>query len=701
MDDRADVSPPPDAQPDDRLDSWKAIAAYLKRDVTTVQRWERREGMPVHRHLHDKLGSVYAFRAEIDAWLIQRAPHREPEPSDADPGAQATVERPRPDPASQTPASVTPAPTRRRVSRAVIWLLTGMAAAGIGLAVLMEWPSARPEHAADPFASATFHSITDFDGTENAAAISRDGQFVAFLSDRDGRMDVWVTPLATGQFYNLTRGRVRELVNASVRTLGFTADGAFVTFWARGVEGAQNDDIGIWAIPTLGGAPKPFLEGAAEYDEASDNGRLVYHTPEAGDPLFVRGTDGAAGRRIYSAARGLHAHFPTWSPDGRFIYFVQGTPPEAMDIYRIAPDGTGLTRITHHQAAVSHPVFVDDRTLAYLSRLPHETGGARLYTLDLTSAGASPRALGSGFDRYASLSASSDGRRLVATLASPKSTLWRLPIGEATSTLADASPITLPTGRGSQPRLGPGYLLYVAKKGADDGLWKLVDGDAAEIWAAPDTRVVGGPALDHRHGRIALTTEKQGRTAIYVMTADGSQARVLTDRWTFEGPAAWAPDGLTLTSAVVVDGKPQLFQFPLDGEPRPLVKEFAAEPAWAPTGDFVVYSAEDIGTVFAVRAVTASGAPVALPPLTLPRGARRLRFVANAPAVVFMRGDLRHKDLWLMDLGSGAERRLTALPLDFSIRDFDISVDGREVVVERVQEHSDIVRIDRAQGDPR
>ena len=46
--------------PEDRLDSWKEIAAYLNRDVTTVQRWEKREGMPVHRHLHDRMGSVYA-----------------------------------------------------------------------------------------------------------------------------------------------------------------------------------------------------------------------------------------------------------------------------------------------------------------------------------------------------------------------------------------------------------------------------------------------------------------------------------------------------------------------------------------------------------------------------------------------------------------------------------------------------------------
>src|SRR4026209_2835728 len=65
--------PQPLAQsPEDRLDSWKEIAAYLKRDVSTVQRWEKREGMPVHRHVHDKLGSVFAFRSELDEWMNRR-----------------------------------------------------------------------------------------------------------------------------------------------------------------------------------------------------------------------------------------------------------------------------------------------------------------------------------------------------------------------------------------------------------------------------------------------------------------------------------------------------------------------------------------------------------------------------------------------------------------------------------------------------
>jgi TolB-like protein/tetratricopeptide (TPR) repeat protein len=67
-------NPPGERSFEGRLDSWKEIAAYLARDVTTVQRWEKREGMPVHRHVHDKRGSVYALPGELDAWIRGRSP---------------------------------------------------------------------------------------------------------------------------------------------------------------------------------------------------------------------------------------------------------------------------------------------------------------------------------------------------------------------------------------------------------------------------------------------------------------------------------------------------------------------------------------------------------------------------------------------------------------------------------------------------
>ncbi len=66
-----------------RLESWKEIAAYLGREVRTVQLWEKNEGLPVHRHQHSKQGSVHAFPAELDAWRAART--SSPAPADFPP----------------------------------------------------------------------------------------------------------------------------------------------------------------------------------------------------------------------------------------------------------------------------------------------------------------------------------------------------------------------------------------------------------------------------------------------------------------------------------------------------------------------------------------------------------------------------------------------------------------------------------------
>src|SRR5436305_14316989 len=57
-----------------RLDSWKEIASYLGRSEKTVRRWETGEALPIHRLLHEKRGSVYAYTGELDAWRGARKP---------------------------------------------------------------------------------------------------------------------------------------------------------------------------------------------------------------------------------------------------------------------------------------------------------------------------------------------------------------------------------------------------------------------------------------------------------------------------------------------------------------------------------------------------------------------------------------------------------------------------------------------------
>jgi Tol biopolymer transport system component len=675
---------PPSERPlEDRLDSWKEIATYLKRDVTTVQRWEKREGMPVHRHLHDRMGSVYASRADLDAWMRSRNLRVEQEN-----GNNALPPNP---PAQPQQSAISTSPARWRF----VLPLAAAAVLAIGVSLWLQ----RTEHFwQNPIADARFQTVTDFDGLEQAAAVSRDGHFVAFLSDRAGQMDVWVTQVGSGEFHNLTHGSVPELVNPSIRTLGFSPDGSLVTFWVRKPGGASSGgsnggDIGIWAVPTLGGEPRPYLEGVAEFDWSHDGSRLAYHTPGPGDPLFVTNGNVRSGDRpIFTAPAGLHSHFPLWAPDTAFLYFVQGLLPDKLNIWRIRPSGGTPERITSHVGRVTYPVLLNRRTLMYLASDP-DGSGPWLYSMDVERR--IPHRLTSGLEQYTSLAASADGRRLVLTRTTPNRTLWRLRIVDSPAAISEAKRIPLTTSTGFSPRLGPDYLLYVTATGTGESVWKLADGTSTELWRGEGAQVFGGPAISPDGRYIAFSVRQHGKTFLYVMQADGTNARIVADSLDLQGAPAWAPDSQSITSAADDHGMPHLFRVPIDGHsPAPFVREYSIDPAWSPDGSFVVYSGPDVGTKFSVKAVTAEAAPHPLPALTLTRGARHLAFLPGGRALVLLQGDIRHKDLWLIDLETGAERKLTNLIPEFDIRDFDISPDGHEVVIERVQDHSNVVLLD-------
>ena len=128
------------ASSEDRLDSWKEIAAYLGREVRTVQGWEKTEALPIHRHQHARQGTVYAFRSELDAWKQARK---------SVPEAAHEVEAPAPSPA--------PAPARKSTPIFV-------AAAGIGLLAIAGtflW-TGRPKPAGEPLASVVVLPFLDF-----------------------------------------------------------------------------------------------------------------------------------------------------------------------------------------------------------------------------------------------------------------------------------------------------------------------------------------------------------------------------------------------------------------------------------------------------------------------------------------------------------------------------------------------------------
>jgi Tol biopolymer transport system component len=656
-----------------RLDSWKKIAVYLKRDITTVQRWEKREGMPVHRHLHDKMGSVYAFRSELDAWVRGRSDQVATEPS----------------PDSAAAARPNDAATFR-----FGWPAIAVAGAlGALVIALIIWFERSDHFWRSPFAGAVYQSVTGFDGRNEAAAISRDGQFIAFLSDRGGRTDVWVTQVGSGRFHNLTRGLEGELVNPAIRELGFSPDGSLVTFWLRRQSGPPGEDISIWAVPTLGGEPRPYLEGAAEVTWSPDGTRLAYHTALPGDPLFIGDGKGLSrSGPILIAPSGLHSHFPVWAP-GDLIYFSKGSLPDQLDVWRVDPQGSALERITSHSTRVTYPVLLNQRTLLYLASAP-DGSGPWVYGMDVERRVA--HRITAGVEQYTSLAASADGHRVIATVSTPQRTLWRVPTTDPSASESKPERLALTTGTGFAPRVGPNYLLYVAAAGTGESIWKNSGTAATQLWTGSDARIMGAPAVSADGRFIAFSVRQHGRTQLYAMGSDGSRAHVVSDSLELRGAPAWAPDGRSIISAADDKGIPHLFRIPLEGNtPTPFIGAYSVDPTWSPDGQFVIYSGPDIGTKFAVKAATAESADHPLPELLLTRGARHLALLPGGRKLVFLQGEIQHKNLWMVDLETGAMQQLTHMPADFDVRDFDLTVDGTEAILERAQARSDVVVIDR------
>ena len=91
-----------------------------------------------------------------------------------------------------------------------------------------------------------------------------------------------------------------------------------------------------------------------------------------------------------------------------------------------------------------------------------------------------------------------------------------------------------------------------------------------------------------------------------------------------------------------------MFSISLTGAQTSLTQEYALDPVWSPGGDFVVYSGADVGTAFSLKAADAGARPFAIPHLTLTRGARRVRFLQGRRALVVLRGEIEHKNLWVI-----------------------------------------------------
>jgi Tol biopolymer transport system component len=593
---------------------------------------------------------------------------------------------------SEATAAVEAVPTAAARVRPRRWWIPAVIAAGILLAAgVVALRLLRVDYFwQNPLRSARFTRLTDWEGSEVDAAISSDGKFVTFLSDRDGPFDAWVTQVGSDEFLNLSKGRFPDLYLDRVRNVGFSGDDAHVWMRISAPDGKKEDS---WLVPTMGGTPRPFLPNAVEVVWSPDRMRTLFHPSVPGDPIFVADRNGANSRQIFIEKPGNHNHFPAWSLDGRFVYFVSGIlSPYDMDMWRIPSTGGTPERLTNYHSRVAYPAFLDERTLLYTAPRP-DGSGSGLYAMDVDRR--IPHALSFGLEEYASVAASADGRRLVVTVANPTSHLWISPISENVVDDSGVSRYFLPAVRAAAPRFGPGYLLFLSSKGGVEGLWRFKDGSTTELWKGSEGSVAAAPAISPDGTQICFLVRDGKRARLHMMAAEGTGARRITESLDVRDAPSWSPDGKWI-AVVASEGKEQpLFKVAVDGrDPVRLVGGVNFNPVWSPDGRFIAYSEHHGGPTYQLRAVTPDKQPFRLPEVTVRAGGNRYRFLPGGKAMVLIQGYIRHQDFWFLDLATGQLRQLTNLRPGFDIRSFDISPDGKQILFDRFRENSDVVLID-------
>jgi len=586
-----------------------------------------------------------------------------------------------------TKAGVAGAPHAAQRKRRRDWLAWGIA--GSMLVGFVVWEVFRPAtRPANLLERAHFTRLTDFESTE--AAISPDGRFVVFLSDHDGTNDVWLTQIGTGNLINLTQGKVDQIgqLPGPIRSAGFSGDGSEI--WLAG----GDKGVRLRLLPLTGGTPRNFLgEEATEVAWSPDGARIVYHTFSDGDPMFVADRTGANARRLFAEHPGIHNHFQTWSPDGRWIYFVRGVPAtKEMDLWRVSPDRGAPERLTERNSDVAYPTPVGSRTILYVAR-DADTSGPYLWAFDVNAK--TSRRVSLGLNQYTSVAASADGRKLVATTSSPKANLWTVPILDRLAEESDVKPFPLPNVRALAPRFAGTSLFYLSSLGTGDGLWRYGDREVVEIWKGAEGALLEPAAVSPDGGRVAIVLRRSGKRQLHVLSADGAELQSLADSIDVQGTACWSPDGKWIVTGGRDTTGPGLFKIPIEtSSPVRLVAGPAINPEWSPDGKLIVYTGTNVRSGAPLLAIHPDGSKADFPTITVRRLGERVRFLREGKSLIYMQGLGTSQDFWLLDLATMKSRPLTRLQNHGAMRTFDITPDGKQIVFDRLRENSDVVYIE-------
>lgn len=576
----------------DRLNSWKEIASYLSRGTRTVQRWEREEGLPVHRLQHQKHGSVYASKSELDAWWESRKSALEEAPA---PTTKASISR------------------GGRLPRKALWGV-GLALIALLAGVATWWFAGRQ---GKQQATWKVVPLTTYPGYEGWPSFSPDGKQVAFgwSGPEHGPMDIYVKLIGTAHSLRLTSGPKRKYSPV------WSPDGTQIAFLRDSAQSRSE----VCVVPALGGPERQVAEINGDwiglfdgYLDWSADGRWLITSDHAteDDPysLTLLALDGGEARRLTTPPPpALGDGSPAVSPDGRTLAFLRCSSILVCDVYSQAlsrdlrPEGDPK-RATFHNSSVRRPMWTaDGRTILY----PYgETGSVTLWQVPLTGGRPPEMASPAGQVGYQA-TISRQGDRMAWVQGYVDQEIYRVEINAlkggsesavriAPSTRAEFDVEVSPDGR---------RLAFISRRSGSAEVWvSNADGSSPVQLTSFGGPHVTTPRWSPEGRWIAFDARVKADGDIYVVSAGGGQSRRLTTDPGDDGLPGWSRDGKWIYFTSYRTGGAQIWKIPIEGgRAIQLTRQGGVAPSESAHGAFVYYMKAHSGGKYELWRIPSTG----------------------------------------------------------------------------------------------
>jgi len=564
------------------------------------------------------------------------------------------------------------------------------------------------------FQSMTIARVTN-EGNVETAAVSPDGQYIAYSLEESGKRSLWTKHLGTGSRVQIVAPHEAYAMNAST----FSPDG-YVYYT---VNDEANPQGALFQVPVLGGIPKKLISRVAQPISVSRDGKQIafarHHQKGTKDELFVANSDGSNERLILTVdePHWLGGSNPAWSPDGRSVAVAYGSEDRnevtgrnlGMTIIVISVNDGTFTPVAHSRWVYIGRVswFNDGSGLVFIAQ-QHQLSPPQLWQISYPD-GESQR-ITNDLNSYAwfSLTGTQDDSGIVAVQSDSFSNIWVATVGQAGS----EKPLTvrknaLEGSRGLAWTANVG-VAFDASVNGKAGIWSVsTEGGEARPLINGDTEDVA-PEIPADGRQMIFGSHRTGGIQVWRADNDGSNQRQLTfepggvpgfsvsrdGRWVVYNPFTGGIRKLSIESA---NGS----------SPIELVAKGSCEyPQPSPDGSLVAYLFKDEQTLRpTIEIIKFDGGAFVKKidlPLTALQGTydflfyRGWHWSPDGRALVYVNTLGGISNLWSQAIEGGPARQITNFKSD-RILTFAFSPDGKQLAFARSSRTSDAVLISSGQ----